>query len=97
MADFKDFIKGFATTALANKGFDFRGMLGNKDKKPKKLDQNIEKARKLVDLGEEPFGTHKFFYEKDGKFYSSGFSQEDEEVSPNEMAKAYDEYIAKNK
>lgn len=55
------------------------------------------KARKLIDLGEEPFGTHKFFYEKDGKFYSSGFSQEDEEVSPSEMAKAYDEYIAKNK
>ena len=61
------------------------------------VDPNIEKARKLVDLGEEPYGTHKFFYEKDGKFYSSGFSQEDEEVSPEDMAKAYDEYIAKNK
>lgn len=51
MADFKDFIKGFATTALANKGFDFRGVLANREKKGNKLDQNIEKANKPIGLG----------------------------------------------
>lgn len=98
MADFKDFIRGFATTALANKGFDFRGVLANKEKKGNKLDPNIEKANKLVDLGEEPFGNHTYFYNKGGKYYSTGFdNDEDKEVSVDEMAKIYDDYIAKQK
>jgi len=62
------------------------------------LGGNYAKARKLVDLGEEPFGTHKFFYNKGGKYYSTGFNNdEDKEVSVDEMAKIYDDYIAKQK
>ena len=55
-------------------------------------DPNIEKARKLIELGEEPFGTHTYTYEKDGKFYGSGFEDEDIELSSEDMARMYDEY-----
>lgn len=60
--------------------------------------ENKKKAKKLIALGEKPFGNHTYFYEKDGNYYSSGFDNDgDKKVSLEDMAKIYDEQIESKK
>lgn len=84
MASFEKFIKGYEDKKESNGYPTKRNHAGNQ--------QNY------IPSGEEPFGNHAYFYNKDGKYYSTGFdNDEDKEVSVDEMAKIYDDYIAKQK